>query len=50
MPVKLAGTMLILSATIVLQPGFFESLMTSWVRLVEGILHGGQDGILRGSW
>jgi flagellar biosynthetic protein FliR len=38
MPVKLAATMLVLSVTIVLQPGFFESLMTSWVRLVEGIL------------
>lgn len=38
MPVKLAGTMLILSATIVLQPGFFESLMTSWARLTESIL------------
>jgi flagellar biosynthetic protein FliR len=38
MPVKLAGTMLLLSATIVLQPAFFESLMTSWARLVEGIL------------
>jgi flagellar biosynthetic protein FliR len=38
MPVKLAATMLILSATIVLQPGFFESLVTSWARLVEGIL------------
>jgi flagellar biosynthetic protein FliR len=38
MPLKLAGTMLVLSATIVLQPGFFESLMNSWARLVEGIL------------
>ncbi|HWF09017.1 MAG TPA: flagellar biosynthetic protein FliR [Bryobacteraceae bacterium] len=38
MPVKLAATMLILSATIVLQPGFFESLATAWVRLVGGIL------------
>jgi flagellar biosynthesis protein FliR len=38
MPVKLAGTMLLLSATIVLQPAFFESMMTSWARLVEGIL------------
>lgn len=38
MPVKLAATMLIVSATIVLQPGFFESLMTSWARLVESIL------------
>jgi flagellar biosynthetic protein FliR len=38
MPVKLGGTMLILSATIVLQPGFFESLMNAWARLIEGIL------------
>jgi len=38
MPVKLAATMLLLSATIVLQPGYFESLMTSWARLVEAIL------------
>jgi flagellar biosynthetic protein FliR len=38
MPVKLAATMLILSATIVLQPGFFESLMTAWAHVVEGIL------------
>lgn len=38
MPVKLAATMLILSVTIGLQPGIFESLMTTWARLVEGIL------------
>jgi len=38
MPLKLAATMLILSATIVLQPGFFESLMSTWARVVEGIL------------
>ena len=38
MPVKLAGTMVMLSATLVLQPGIFESLMSSWARLVEGIL------------
>jgi flagellar biosynthetic protein FliR len=38
MPLKLAATMLILSATNVLQPGFFESLMTVWARLIEGIL------------
>lgn len=41
MPVKLAATMLILSATVVLQPGFFGSLVTAWVRLVESILRGG---------
>jgi flagellar biosynthetic protein FliR len=38
MPLKLAATMLILSATIGLQPGFFESLMTTFTRLIEGIL------------
>jgi flagellar biosynthetic protein FliR len=38
MPVKLAATMLILSATIVLQPGFFNSLAAAWARLVGGIL------------
>jgi flagellar biosynthetic protein FliR len=37
MPVKLAAAMLIMSATIGLQPAFFEPLMTGWVRLVEGI-------------
>jgi len=38
MPLKLAATMLILTATLVLQPGYFESLMTSWTHLVSGIL------------
>ncbi len=38
MPVKLAATMLLLSATIALQPDFFASLMAQWARLVEGIL------------
>jgi|SRR5579863_274668 len=38
MPLKLAATMLVLSVTIVLQPGFFESLMTTWTRLIEGML------------
>ena len=38
MPLKLSATMLILSATIVLQPGFFESLMKTWAGLVEAIL------------
>lgn len=38
MPLKLAATMLILAITIGLQPGLFESLMTAWARLVEGIL------------
>jgi flagellar biosynthetic protein FliR len=38
MPLKLVATMLVLSATVVLQPGIFESLITSWARLIEGIL------------
>jgi flagellar biosynthetic protein FliR len=38
MPLKLGATMLVLSATVVLQQGLFESLITSWARLVEGIL------------
>jgi flagellar biosynthetic protein FliR len=37
MPVKLAATMLVLSVTAGLQPGLFESLMSTWARLVEGI-------------
>jgi flagellar biosynthesis protein FliR len=41
MPLKLVATMLVLSATVVLQPGFFESLITSWARLIEGILRTG---------
>jgi flagellar biosynthetic protein FliR len=39
MPLKLGATMLILAATMALQPGFFESLMTTWAHVVEGILH-----------
>jgi flagellar biosynthesis protein FliR len=38
MPLKLAATMLVLAATMALQPGFFESLMTTWAHLVEGML------------
>jgi flagellar biosynthetic protein FliR len=38
MPLKLSATMLILSSTIVLQPGFLESLMTTWAHLVKAIL------------
>jgi len=38
-PLKLVATMLILAATAALQPGFFESLMTSWAHLIESILH-----------
>ncbi len=39
MPLKLVATMLVLAATLALQPGFFESLMTTWAHLIEGILH-----------
>src|SRR5580658_275861 len=42
MPLKLVATMLILSATVSLQPGVFESLITSWARLIEGILRTGR--------
>lgn len=38
MPLKLVATMLILASTMALQPGFFESLMTTWAHLVEGML------------
>jgi flagellar biosynthetic protein FliR len=38
MPVKLAATMLLLSATLAFQPGFFESMMGSGVRLMESLL------------
>ncbi len=38
MPLKLSATMLILSATIVLQPGFLEALITNWAHLVKAIL------------
>jgi len=38
MPVKLAATVLLLSVTIAFQPGFFESNMSSAVRLMESIL------------
>jgi flagellar biosynthetic protein FliR len=41
MPLKLAATMLILSVMVVLQPGFFESLVTAWAHVVEGILRTG---------
>ncbi len=37
MPLKLSATMLILSATIALQPGFLQSLMTTWAHLVKAI-------------
>ena len=38
MPVKLAATMLLLSLTVALQPGFLNSMMSSGVRLMESIL------------
>lgn len=38
MPVKLAATMLLLSVTLAFQPGFFESMMASGVRLMESLL------------
>jgi flagellar biosynthetic protein FliR len=38
MPLKLVATMLILATTVALQPGIFESLMTAWAQLIEGIL------------
>jgi len=41
MPVKLAATMLILSVTVALQPGFFNSLVSAWAHVVEGILRSG---------
>ena len=41
MPVKLAATMALLAVTLALQPGFFETRMTEWARLVEGLLRTG---------
>jgi flagellar biosynthetic protein FliR len=38
MPVKLAAVMLLLAATIVLQPSFMQSLMTSWTYFISGLL------------
>jgi flagellar biosynthetic protein FliR len=40
MPVKLAATMLLLSATAVSQPGFMQSMTAAGVRLLEGLLRG----------
>lgn len=40
MPVKLAATMLLLSATMAFQPGFLESTLTTGVRLMEAMLRG----------
>lgn len=44
MPVKLAATMLLLSVTLAFQPGFFESAMSSGVRLMETLLRSAADG------
>lgn len=38
MPVKLAVSMLLLSATLAFEPGFFESAMATGVRLLEALL------------
>lgn len=38
MPVKLAATMLLLSATLAYQPAFFESMLAAGVRLIEELL------------
>jgi flagellar biosynthesis protein FliR len=38
MPVKLAATMLLLSATIAFQPAFFQAIMSAGVRLIEELL------------
>jgi flagellar biosynthetic protein FliR len=38
MPLKLAAVMLLLSATIILQPEFFENQMTTWTHFVSGLL------------
>jgi flagellar biosynthesis protein FliR len=38
MPVKLAAAMLLTAATLVFQPRFFESMMASSIRLIEGML------------
>ncbi|HWE49128.1 MAG TPA: flagellar biosynthetic protein FliR [Bryobacteraceae bacterium] len=38
MPIKLAATMLLMSATVALQPGFFETRIGLFVQFVEGLL------------
>lgn len=38
MPVKLAATMLVIALTLSIHPMFFESMMTSWMHLMEGLL------------
>ncbi len=42
MPVKLSATMLLVAATLGFQPRFFESMMASCIRLIEGMLRVGQ--------
>ena len=41
MPVKLAATMALLSATLVFQPQFFETQMAAGIRLIEGMIRSG---------
>jgi flagellar biosynthesis protein FliR len=41
-PVKLAVSMLLLSATLTFQPRVFGSVMTQGIRLIEGMLRSGQ--------
>jgi flagellar biosynthetic protein FliR len=43
MPVKLAATMLLISATLVFQPAFFESTMSSSIRLLEQMFRSGAN-------
>jgi flagellar biosynthetic protein FliR len=38
MPIKLAATMLLMSVTVALQPGFFEARIILFVQFVEGML------------
>jgi flagellar biosynthetic protein FliR len=40
-PVKLAVSMLLLSATLIFQPRVFGSVMTQGIRLIEGMLRSG---------
>ena len=42
MPVKLAGAMLLISATLVFQPQFFDGLMGNAIRLMENIFRSGK--------
>lgn len=41
-PVKLAASMLLMAATLPMQPGFFRTVMAQCIRLIEGLIrHGG---------